>query len=244
MKISKKMISFPPYLSTSWANVRDLQCLDGKLVITLDDYSSVSIPDLDKETITRVFDAHAAFLEEHELVLEEDIETLSPAPSQGSTGRSFELPYNMLANNGVGEMGSMLAHDPQQADAPDLPDDILSKISNVAEILAPEELEALPVPKEDCNCFHCQVTRAVRAGMERKLGHKNGQSTSNEQIEEEVSEEDLRFRDWDIEQAGDKIYKVSNPLDASEHYFVHLKDPIGCTCGHANCEHIEAVLKS
>jgi hypothetical protein len=35
-----------------------------------------------------------------------------------------------------------------------------------------------------------------------------------------------------------------NPLDHKEHYNVFLGDPIGCSCGNNNCEHIQAVLKS
>ncbi|NGX33463.1 MAG: hypothetical protein K1060chlam4_01531, partial [Candidatus Anoxychlamydiales bacterium] len=40
------------------------------------------------------------------------------------------------------------------------------------------------------------------------------------------------------------LYRVTNPLDENEHYSVFLKDPIGCTCGKKNCEHVKAVLNS
>ncbi|MGH2612567.1 MAG: hypothetical protein ACRDFB_05905, partial [Rhabdochlamydiaceae bacterium] len=62
--------------------------------------------------------------------------------------------------------------------------------------------------------------------------------------EEEVSDEDLKFRTWDIKQENDKLYSVTNPLDKKEHYNVFLGKPLGCTCGNKNCEHIQAVLKS
>ena len=62
--------------------------------------------------------------------------------------------------------------------------------------------------------------------------------------EEEVSREDLQFREWDIEQTSEKVYVVTNPLDKEEKYQIHLGKPIGCTCGSAHCDHIRAVLES
>jgi hypothetical protein len=61
---------------------------------------------------------------------------------------------------------------------------------------------------------------------------------------EEVSDEDLKFRDWEIKQTAEQLYTVTNPLDANEHYNVFLGSPLGCTCGDKNCEHIRAVLTS
>ena len=57
-----------------------------------------------------------------------------------------------------------------------------------------------------------------------------------------MNEEDLKFRNWEIEQTADKLYIVTNPFDKNEHYSVFLGDPLGCTCGEKNCEHIRAVL--
>ena len=63
-------------------------------------------------------------------------------------------------------------------------------------------------------------------------------------VEEEITEDDLKFRNWDIRQTADKLYAVTNPLDENEHYSVFLGTPLGCTCGEKNCEHIRAVLNS
>lgn len=239
MKISKKMISFPPYLSTSWKNVRELHCDNGQLIITLEDDSSVAIPGLDDDTIERVFEAHAAYLEESEA--EELPRQDSPVRQQKG---SFQLPFQMISNKGEFEqMSQVLQHNPEQADAPDLPEEMLNKIGSVAEILAPNDPDMIPEPEPHCNCFHCQITRAVQKGIQRKTLEEEPVKEV-EAVEEEVSDDDLKFRSWDIEQSGDEIYRVSNPLDSEEQYFVHLKDPIGCTCGKSNCEHIEAVLKS
>ena len=63
-------------------------------------------------------------------------------------------------------------------------------------------------------------------------------------FKEEISEEDLRFREWDIEQKGENLYLVRNPLNQKEEYNVFLGNPVGCTCGKDNCEHIRTVLNS
>jgi hypothetical protein len=79
--------------------------------------------------------------------------------------------------------------------------------------------------------MHCQIAKALHGELP-------------EEQEEEVTDEDLKFRLWDIDQTGDKLYVVTNPLDSKEYYNVFLGDPIGCTCGEKNCEHIRAVLNS
>ena len=63
-------------------------------------------------------------------------------------------------------------------------------------------------------------------------------------MEEIVSDEELRFKTWEISQTNDKLYLVSNPIDANEHYSVYLGEPVGCTCGEKHCDHIRAVLSS
>ncbi len=89
--------------------------------------------------------------------------------------------------------------------------------------------EAFPKPEPHCNCPHCQIARAMH-GIEKQ------------ELEEPVSDEDLKFRDWEIKQTGEKLYSVTNPIDPSEQYTVFLGEPVGCTCGHSHCEHIKSVL--
>lgn len=234
MKISKKLISLPPYVSTSWKNVQSLHYESNFLLISLTDGTHVSIPDLGQETIEQIFDAHATYLEEGNEEL--------PAKIEGSEKDKLkELPFQLTEGTSLNEMGSIMQHNPDQADAPDLPEEMLDKIAAVAEILTPEDPEMIPEPVEDCNCFHCQITRAVRRGS---LHEEEEGASAQDEEEDEVTLEDLRFREWDIEQEAEGIYRVLNPLDRTEHYLVHLKDPIGCTCGKERCEHIEAVLKS
>jgi len=67
-----------------------------------------------------------------------------------------------------------------------------------------------------------------------------------ENFDEEVKDEELTFKDeWEVKETGDKLlFSVHNPLDPKECYSVFLGDPIGCTCGKKNCDHIKAVLRS
>ncbi len=71
-----------------------------------------------------------------------------------------------------------------------------------------------------------------------------GSGVNPENLDEDVSEEELKFKMWDIEEIDETLFKVTNPLDANEHYNVYLGNPIGCTCGKKNCEHIKAVLNT
>ena len=95
-----------------------------------------------------------------------------------------------------------------------------------------QDRKTLPKAEPHCNCTYCQITRT--------LSH----AQQEEEQDEEVTEEDLRFRSWDIEQKGDQLFTVTNPLDKAETYQVFLGHPVGCTCGKKKCAHIEAVLRS
>jgi hypothetical protein len=77
--------------------------------------------------------------------------------------------------------------------------------------------------------------------MQQGLGNK---TQDEEEQEEMVSDEELKFRSWDVVQTGEKLYLVCNPIDSKEHYNVYLGEPIGCTCGQTHCEHIRAVLNT
>jgi hypothetical protein len=122
-----------------------------------------------------------------------------------------------------------LQHNPEQSDLPPLPPNFLEKLSTLTQAFSDEDLNRLPTPEPNCHCIYCQVINAIRGNT----------------IEEEVSEEDLRFRNWDVKSTTtDKLYLVTNPLDENEYYRVFLGEPLGCTCGQKNCEHIHAVLNT
>ena len=93
----------------------------------------------------------------------------------------------------------------------------------------------IPEGNPNCNCPYCQISRAIH-GIE----HVNDSPVTDN----EVTKDELTFREWNIDQKNDKLYSVTNPFNENEKYSVYLGDPIGCTCGKNNCEHILAVLKS
>lgn len=222
MKIDDTLLSIPPYISVTWSHVVSLHTMqeDGKLhlVIDLVQGSRVVLPPLPDAVLDKIFEIHSSFSQtQHTHKPEEKIE-------------EFVFPLK-IGSESIEGMGNMMQHNPEQASAPDLPPPLLEKISHIAKAMGMMDSQLLPKPEPHCNCPHCQIARA----MEQK-----------EQIEtdEEVSPEDLRFHEWDIEQKGKELYLVSNPLDHSEQYTVFLGSPVGCNCGKENCEHIKAVLKS
>jgi hypothetical protein len=236
MKVDFNIISVPPYISTSWKNVDSLFLEnDNSLVITLKNGTNVKIPALDKATIELIFNTHAK-------VLAKQDSTNPPAaippfiandtqPLGGNFSNSFPLK---IGPDGIEAMGAALSHNPDQANAPDLPIDMLKKIAMVAKIIASEVPEnSFPKPENGCNCTHCQIARAIHKSID----------PSFEEQEEEISEEDLKFKEWDITSLGNNIYVVID-LSTQEEFRVFLGEPLGCTCGEKNCVHIKAVLKS
>lgn len=138
-------------------------------------------------------------------------------------------------------LGSALHHNENQSDIPNLPKEILSKISAIAKIVAPEDGQALPKPEPHCNCTHCQIARAVHEGFAET---SDVSIRGLAQPEEVIKDTDLNFQQWDIQQIEEKLFSVTHKLDANEKYRVYLGHPVGCTCGKEGCEHILAVLKS
>lgn len=235
MRINHKILSIPPYISTSWKNVASLhveQQMMGApfLVVVLLNGQRIEIPHLETPVLEGIFHAHARYMEQ---------EFAKPAPKENMGQLMPEQLMNFplkIAIGGLEGVGKILEHNPQQTDAPPLPPEILQKIALLCRSLNPEETNSLPEAEPHCNCVHCQIARAFHEGLEH---------AKNQQIpEEEVTEADLKFRTWDITQTSDKLFLVSNPLNNEEHYHVFLGDPVGCTCGQKACEHIQAVLRS
>ncbi|CCB86658.1 MULTISPECIES: hypothetical protein [Parachlamydia] len=238
MKITDKILSIPPHISTTWANISSLQMKGLLLVVTLMGGESVNIPGLSLEIIEKIFSTHATFLEQ---------ETLAPSStshllSSKGTVSEIELPFRMGFSTLDG-IGTALQHNPAHADAPDLPEEILGKIGAIAKIISPETEGDIPKPEPHCNCMHCQIARTIHQNLTDEEDYEEIENIEENAVED-VSEEDLRFSDWDITQTGDKLFSVVKRLDPAEKYSVYLGHPVGCTCGHTGCEHILAVLKS
>jgi len=234
MKITKKILSLPPYISTRWEFISSLHVNEGVLTVHLKDGTTCSVPDLSKETLATIFTHH--------------VETTETAPDEseeitklmGGIRSGFKDVMNMftkLGANAMTSLGKVLEHDPNHANLPDLPPEMIKKVELLLNIIPQEDLLDMPESVPGCNCMYCQINRILRHA-------KLDQPDFLEQGGEPVEETELEFTEWIVENIEDKIYKVTNKLDPNEEYRVFLGNPIGCTCGKEHCEHILAVLRS
>lgn len=220
MKINSKMLSLPPYVSTSWRDVQSIHQKDGCLVISLLNGENVMITGLSEAIIDSIFAAHAAFLEEE--AREEEVN-----PTRVFAAGNFSLE----------NVGQMLQHNSEQAHAPNLPREMLHKIADIAKMVVPDDPEQLPKAEPHCNCMYCQIARVISGAAPIK-------DSETKAPEEAIDDRELSFQQWDIAQVDDSLYSVTNRLDAKETYRVFLGNPMGCTCGTLHCEHLVAVLRS
>ena len=248
MKITSKILSIPPYLSASWAQIHAMYLKAGELVILLADGATISVPGLKTQEIEAVFAAHSTFIEtslstpegnsQHPL-----LNMINPQIMKSQQIQNLEAMGAMHFNfDSMESFSSALQHNLEQAHMPNLPKEVLSKIAAIAKIVAPGEIQNMPKPEPHCNCPHCQLARAIHGQPEKDPTDSPVCVQNNE--EEIVSEKELSFQQWEIVETGDKLYSLTNRLDTLEKFSVYLGQPVGCTCGVAGCEHILAVLKS
>jgi hypothetical protein len=240
MIINSKIFHLPPYISISWNYVAALHLGGTSLIVTTLKGNLITVPNLSPELLEKIFQAHALYLENNTSQEKSpsgltSAKNLQPfAQALMNAEQNMELPFRFGFSTFDG-LGSALQHNQAQSNAPDLPEEILQKISAIAKIVTPEDQAVLPKAEPHCNCMHCQIARAINTG----INIIDEQSNS----EEPVSEDELNFQPWEIQQNGDKMYTVTNRLTLLK-YNVYLGEPIGCTCGQVGCEHILAVLKS
>lgn len=234
MIINKKILSLPPYISTSWSNIKILRIEGTMLNIDLSNGETIRIPDLSPEMIEAIFNGHAAFAEQSEMGTIRSTGA-SPQALFGNEDMSFRFGFA-----GLEGLGTTLQHNPAQMGAPDIPQEVLDKIAGIAKVIAPGDPDALPKAEPHCNCMHCQIARAIN----REIQNSAPAEEAAQQAEEEVSVEELHFCQWDIKPSGENLYSVANKLDPQEKYSVYLGHPVGCTCGKENCDHIIAVLRN
>lgn len=247
MKINDRIFSLPPYISTCWSNIAALHMKETALIVNMIDGESVQIPDLKPEVLETIFDSHAKFLDENTMAEISDNQQFGVFPFQQGQEEvgDMELPLK-FGIGGMDTWGAALQHNPAQASMPNLPDEVLEKVRSISKIIAPEDPMAMPKPEPHCNCMHCQIARAINQGLGLSDMYQKDEKTADENVEEslEVSDGELLFQQWEIQQMEDKVYNVINRLDNEEKYSVYLGHPVGCTCGKEGCEHILAVLKS
>lgn len=221
-KINNQILSIPPYISTSWQNVASLHISkEGDeiiLIISLLTNQTLRVPNLTEAEIHHIFQTHRTVLEKHS----------EPKEIMGTNfGFPIKMGYEILDS-----AGAFLQHNSKQANAKDLPKEFLEKIAGLAKIIDFDgSVETFMKAEPHCNCAYCQIARVL-----------DGKTL--EVDEEEVTREELQFREWDIEQMNEKVYVVTNPFDKQEKYQIYLGKPIGCTCGNSHCDHIRAVLES
>lgn len=239
MKITDILISIPPYISTTWDHVTSLHTENSNLIIGLHNQSSITIPDLSESVIQQIFQAHTNYLESHQPTM--------PQNSITSIEQMFTLPIKLnIKKNDLERQdlfNTVLQHDPKNKDLPPIPEELVHKLGMLSGMMSEQDLMAMPPSEPDCNCMYCQVIRTLM----KKIGtieHKSAYQQEELIESEPISDTDLHFQEWEIKHIKEKLYTVSNKLDPHEQYTVFLGDPIGCTCGKTNCEHIIAVLRS
>jgi hypothetical protein len=247
VKISTKSINIPPYISTHWRNVESLHTSDGLLLISLKSGDTVYVPNLTEEQTATIFKAHGEFLEQQDQddarVVEEGHQDAAPADNpfsellSGLLGGKFASQPLHINIGPLENLSEFMQHNPGQANAPDLPPDILGKMATMTKWVSPEVAQMLPKAEPHCNCYYCQVSRVLS-------GTETTHTEEAPATETEEPPEDLHFQQWEIQEIGDKLYSVTNKLDTNESYRVFLGEPVGCTCGKPGCEHIISVLQS
>lgn len=123
--------------------------------------------------------------------------------------------------------GPFLEHDPELSDASPLPDEVKSKLLSLLKSLPKMDATKLPIAHENCGCPHCQLMNLMKGQEEDDI----------------VTDEELRFATWRVEEIENNYFKLTHPYQESEIYFVSLSDPISCSCGQNHCEHVEHILR-
>lgn len=243
MKINDKALNIPPYLSTTWNQIAAIHMKGSHLVITLKDGDTINIPGLIQENIDAVFHYHAEALEKESPISHESIFNNSePMQALSETQRMTSTPSFQLAFGTLDGLQHIMQHNPEHSNAPELPIELIQKITAITKILSTDDSLVLPKPEAHCNCFHCQIARAVTPSDTDPILIETQPLIEEEK--EAVLDEELQFQQWNIQQTNDKLFVVTNKLDENEQYNVYLGEPLGCTCGKEGCEHMLAVLKS
>lgn len=240
MKITSQILSIPPFLSTRWDYIQSIRVQEKSLLITLQSGPPCSIPGLTDEQISQIFSSFALYAQPHkeeqktDEILKKDLTQLVEGVKKG-----FNEFVSLLSKLG-GQSGSFakaLEHDPSNAHLPPLPPEAIGRVEMLLQIVPEEDILSMPEPVAHCNCMYCQVQRLLRTALLKRKKFPENEG-------EPVDENELKFNEWIVEPGEDKVYIVRNKLNPHEEYKVFLGEPLGCTCGKANCEHIIAVLRS
>ena len=217
MNVNAHYLSFPPHLSTSWDQVAALfMKSNGRIEVQLKSGENVLLPEMTSEETEVVFRYHSLYL-------------LKQAGGTGTAMTPFLGGFRLEIGSSEG-LVLPLQHNPDDAQSPELPEEAIMKIAEMAKsIVPPEHLDAF-IPESDCRCTYCEIARIIRG--------------EQEDLAEIALLEEKQESAWEVRPMGNKLYSVVNQKDQQESYSVYLGEPIGCTCGKSRCVHILTVLKS
>lgn len=261
MKITSKILSIPPYLSTSWYDVDSLfQAEDGVLVVALTNGTQVRLEHLSQEIVHTIFDAHACFLEEEAQREDEEDDEDDDGVKRAEVEFSVQTPFTLSqAEELSGDaMKIFMEHDPSRSLGPLLPEAVLKRVSALAKMFLPPNMIPLDASHENCRCPFCQIVRALsglpqpifedeeeeKKRILQSLQEKKGKEEHREKGEQEREKEKKGSSPWLIQQLEEEVYAVTDRAHPDQVYRVSLATPITCSCGQPNCVHIIAVLKS
>jgi hypothetical protein len=125
--------------------------------------------------------------------------------------------------------GPFLEHDPDLKDSSPIPEEVKTRLASLINHLPQIENIKLPQPHPDCFCPHCQLMILLN---------------SEQNQDDIVSDDDLKFATWIIEEIQQKQFKVIHPYNENDFHLVSLDNPIHCSCCQMDCEHIEHILRN
>lgn len=233
MLINREVFSLPPYISTSWGHVIALFMQEATLVVVLSDGTTIKVPRLSADVVEKIFAAHAGYLEEQS-------HKEHSSHEGGTIAQILEMPFRLNLSHLEG-LTTAMQHNPEQANMPDLPEEMLNKIGAITKLAGLNDPQQLPKAEPHCNCIHCQIARAIHKGVDSDdeiPAEKPKPKPSSVVIEIPETEK------WLVEQTDEHVYKVTNSENTEEFYKVYLGAEVGCNCGKHGCEHILAVLRS
>lgn len=238
MKIGPNNLHLPPYISTSWDQIKSISADESTLTLVLSSGKEVQIPNLEAEDIIAIFEAHQQYLENEE----------EPVAKEKKSSPSSEIQdlfsgiQNLLKNFkgmpiqfGVGVEGieNLFDNLPNEKPSPEL----VKQVKQMTKMMG-INLEDLPQPEPHSQSAYSQILRELQR-------EKTATTPDHPDLpaEEEISETDISFQQWHVKKAGENLYDVVNKLNPNEVYQVYLGNPVGCTCGEKGCEHLLAVLR-
>jgi hypothetical protein len=214
MMCDDSIFSFPPYLSTTWEHVA---------AVSMHPSGRVEIA-LNNGSCVLLPDISPdqtdAIFQCHKRYLSKKIST------EGRVIQKFGMGLEIPGSGAI-----PLQHNPLEAGGSHLPEEFIEKLAEITKATLPKEILSDFTPEPHCHCTFCEIARAANPGVE-------------ELVEIATPKEETIANRWIVQQVSEKLYTVSSSEDPAESYSVFLGQPIGCTCGKADCVHIISVLKS